>query len=1041
MKLADQTPPFQVFISYSHRDATYKQELERHVGNTEHNIRFTSDENLQPGDVWVQKLHEIRQQADVYLLLVSENYLQSTRKDPELQEILIRGRNDPTIKVIPIILERCAWDQTPIADFQALPRFGKPVGEYPNPEDAYTEIADALAAIAQLKQNSKALTLIRREKETPTGTLKLMECNLTAIPRDLLDMPDLTELYLDRNAIRKIENLDRLTKLRVLSITSNELERIENLEALTSLEVLDLEYNKISRIENLDQNSALKTLGLSSNQIDSLAGITPLQNLHTLYIGHNRLKRIDELSQLPNLKRITLTNNQIVSIKPLLGHINRGLKVALHYSYDDTEEGIFIKDNSTLAEPSIEVIEKGRTAVLKYFKDAKTYGTRKLEIVKFILVGNSKVGKTNFSEFLRGRSLTPTHNSTHLLDIQRWDAPFLPAKFDEQMRVNIFDFGGQDYYHDSHRMYYSHDTAYMLLWDTATNRYSEEPETVPNQLDALIYENFPLDYWLESINYNLIDKFRPSYQASGQATPRSGNSAPVLVLQNKIDLEEGRLDQKTLAERYPNIVGFFNMSLTQQKRTGILFEVLTDYLNALNLTGRQLIEFEYRIIEYYLNQPQPFRAISLIDFRAECQTIIDDPAVEFTLENAQIIAQIMNSIGIVFYDKRAEEDGVVFTQINRLNDLIKAIMDVAKRGNDKGFFQKNQVEGIENHEDVLALLLRNNSILKINDTEFLAPQFLPVKPDPSVAFFLNAFTHNPMRYLYRAYFHKTLLLNLFAKYLKGASIDTSAGVRNFPFWRNGIIVSRGDGMAKEMVFVELRKDTTMGIVNIWTMTPFRKSGLEREIEVTLDELNKGWTVSKEISVNSSEFFDVAYLRDEVKNKRFSFTKNGRTFSVNDFKHLMDFEKLPKKLFISYSSRNADFIRRFVTHLEILKSNGIIDPWYDRMIESGSKWDDTIRYEMKNADVIIFLLSPDFLATEYIMKTEIPLAIRQMEESRSKFFFIELQPCGWQRTDLAQFQQTDDSGEIRKNVISIGRPDNDAGWNLVINELEEKMKLL
>ncbi|GAA4470408.1 hypothetical protein GCM10023189_58950 [Nibrella saemangeumensis] len=1040
MKLADQTPPLQVFVSYSHRDASIKQELERFIGSTEEPVRFSSDENLMPGDVWEQRLQEIRQQADVYLLLVSENYLQSTRKDPELAEILARGKRDPAIKVIPIILEECAWGQTPIAEFQALPRFGKPIKEFLNREDAYTEIAGALTAIAQLKQNSRALELIRQEKEKKTGTLKLVECNLTTIPRDLLEMTELEELYLDRNAIRKIENLETLTRLKVLSMTYNELERIEHLDTLTRLQVLDLQFNKIGRIENLEKNTELKLLGLSSNQIDSLAGITHLQLLTTLYMGHNRLQRLDELSQLPNLKRITLTNNQIISIKPLLIHIKNGLNVALHYSYDDSEQGIFIKDNSTLAEPSIEVIEKGRSAVLKYFADAKTYGTRKLEIVKFILVGNSKVGKTNFSEFLRGADLTPNHNSTHLLDIKSWDAPFLRSESGTLMKVNIFDFGGQDYYHDSHRMYYSHDTAYILLWDTTTNNYSVETEAVAGQADALVYENFPLEYWLESINYNLIDKFRPSFQPSTQAIPRSGNSAPVLVLQNKIDLEEGRLDQKTLSERYPNIAGYFNLSLTKQKRTGILFEVLSDYLNALNLTGRQLIEFEYKIIDHYLNQPQPFRAVSLDEFWKACQDIINDPAVRFTKENAQIIAQILNAIGIVFYDKRSEDDGVVFTRINRLNELIKEIMDVAKRGNDKGFFRKEQVSHIEHHEDVLALLLRNNSILKINDTEYLAPQFLPVKPDSSVAFFLNAFTHNNLRYLYRAYFHKTLLLNLFARYLKGASIDTSAGIRNFPFWRNGIIVSRGEGTGKQMVFVELLKDTTRGIVNIWTMTPFRKNGLEREIEATLDELNKGWTVSKEISVNSSEFFDVQYLRDEAANKRFEFTQNGKTFSVNDFKHLMDFEQLPKKLFISYSSKNADFIRRFVTHLEILKSNGIIDPWYDRMIESGSKWDDAIRNEMKNSDVVIFLLSPDFLATEYIMKTEIPLAIKQLEDSKSKFFFIELQPCGWQRTELAQFQQTDDSGETKKNVISIGKPDNDAGWNLVINELEKKMSV-
>lgn len=1034
------SPPLNVFISYSHLDITYKQELENYIGASGQNIRVTSDENLAPGDVWVKKLADIRQEADVYLLLVSKNYIQSTRKNPELDEILTRGKADQAHKVIPVILEQSDWTKTSIGDFQGLPKFGRPINEFKNPEEAYAEVVEALASIAQMKQNSKALKLIAQEKAERSGILRLSECSLTSVPRDLLDMHWLRQLYLDKNYIRKLENLDNLTNLEQLTITYNEIERIEGIEQLTSLRVLDMQFNRLRTIENLTKNQSLTKLGLSSNQIDNLAGIEPLQQLAILYVSNNRLKRVDELANLPNLKRIVLTGNRIESIKPLLEHIKKGLTVALRYAYSETDEGIFIKDNTTLAEPSIEVIEKGQEAILKYFDDAQTYGTQKLEIVKLILVGNSKVGKTNLSEFLRGVKLARNHNSTHLLDIQRWDASFLKTASGKSMRVNIFDFGGQDYYHDSHRMYYSHDTAYILLWDTLTNQYSEEAETIPGpgQTETLIYENYPLAYWLESINYNLADKFRPVYKTD-TSTP-SSTTAPVLVLQNKIDLGEGRLNQQELGSQYPNIAGFFSMSLTAHKRTKILNEVLTDYMNTLNLSGRQLINFEYKIIDDYLNKPRSFQAVALDDFWADCQHIINDSSITFTRANAEIIAQILNSIGIVFYDKHADNDGIVFTQINRLNELIKEIMEMAKRGNDRGFFKLSQVSHIENQTEVINLLLKNNSILKINESEFLSPQFLPVSPDPSVAFFLNTFTHNHIRFIYKAYFHKTLLLSLFARYLNGTTIDTSAGVKNVPFWRNGIIVSKGEGAARQMVYVELRKDKDQGIVNIRTMGPFQKNGLEKEIEITLDELNKGWTVRKEISVNSTDFFDVQPLKEAVANNQFSFLKNGKTFSVNDFKHITSFDKLPKKLFISYSSKNADFIKRFVTHLEILKSNGIIDPWYDRMIESGSKWDDSIRNEMRNSDVIIFLLSPDFLATEYIMKTEIPLAIQQLQNETAKFFFIELQPCGWKRTDIANYQQTDDPTQAEKNIISIGTPNNDKEWNRVIDELMAKMNV-
>ncbi len=51
------------------------------------------------------------------------------------------------------------------------------------------------------------------------------------------------------------------------------------------------------------------------------------------------------------------------------------------------------------------------------------------------------------------------------------------------------------------------------------------------------------------------------------------------------------------------------------------------------------------------------------------------------------------------------------------------------------------------------------------------------------------------------------------------------------------------------------------------------------------------------------------------------------------------------------------MKRLATHLEPLKRNGTIELWYDRMIEPGTKWDDSIKEEMRSADVIIFLLTP------------------------------------------------------------------------------------
>jgi len=1029
-----------VFISYSHNDMKIKKDIERFFQSNLRNTQFLSDDLLEGGEIWSEKLYELRSKADVFLLLVSNAYLHSsTVRQLEWPQIRERAEN-AAVYIIPVILEQCDWKQEWFAKYQAIPKFGRPFGEFENPSEVYTQALELFTDLLNLRRNRDALQIIKEEKEKRTGILRLSRCRLEAVPHDISQMEWLTELYLNDNNIAQIKHLDNSVQLKILDLSNNVIEAIENLDSLKNLVELDLMRNRLERIEKLDNNNKLEVLGLSYNRIQDATGIGHLKELKKLYLAHNGLANINELLQLPQLKRIVLTGNAIQSVKPLLPHLKSGLKIALDYSFDENEEGIFIKDNRTISEPPIEVIQSGADAVLKYFDAAKNYRTRKLEILKLILVGNSNVGKTNLSEFLRGLEITPAHNSTHILDIQTWHAPFLRSESGQLMRVNIFDFGGQDYYHDSHRLYYSHDTAYILLWDTGTNKYSEEVERGNEPDDTIIYENYPLEYWLESINYNLAGRGKISFDSKDDNKKKStANNPPILILQNKIDVEEGRLDQKSLATKYENIAGFFNISLVAKKRTDVLPAVLSDYMNALNLAGRQLIEYEYKIVEDFLLHPREFSVLSLDEFHQECITIINNDTIVFEKDNARIIAEILNAIGILFYANTLQGDGLIFTQVTKLNELIKEVMDIAKKGNDKGIFSKNQLEQLPYKDKILELLINNNSIIDIGNDQFLVPQFLPLHPDPSVEFFLTAFNFTQVRFIYKAYFHKSLLLSLFSTYIHESISTNNPAFKANLFWRNGIIIQRGEGASRQIVFVEFVKTESCGIVNIKTMKPFNKLGLEKEIETTLDKLNKGWTVIKEVSVNSKDFFDLNYLSGEIENGIFEFAKNGSIFRASDFKSIADFARLPKKLFISYSSKNAEFIKRFITHLEVLKSMSIIEPWYDRMIEAGTKWDDSIKKEIKSADVIIFLLSPDFLATEYIMKTELPMAIEQLEGQSSKFFFIELQACGWKRTIINQYQQNLDPNSSNKEIISIGKPDNDAAWNKVINVLEDKLK--
>ncbi|GAA0880166.1 hypothetical protein GCM10009119_31360 [Algoriphagus jejuensis] len=1095
-----------IFISYTSADESFKQELQRHLQSyLSDELTFLRDSPVEAGTEF-STLKDFSLQAEVIVILLSKPYLDiiKTRLIPvgttieidrdsrrELNEFLKMLRSERK-RILPILVEDCPWEDSPFSNFILLPFSKIPFAESKNSIDRFAEVVAAFQSILELLENYKAQNALDLAREKQLEELTLSEMGLRFVPFDLLGLPSLTNLWLERNSIEKIEHLDALVKLehlsfdtnkikqianlkrlgqlKVLNLTSNEISELENLEALTSLVRLEVRQNQISSLQNIRQTKKLEVLGISNNQIDSLAGIEELKELRILYASHNKLRQIDELSGLKKLTRIILTNNQIESIKPMLERIREGLFVGYSFDFNENNPGLFIKDNTSLKTPPVETVQQGREAILKYFSDADQYGVKKLEMFKMILVGNSRVGKTNLSQFLRTGKIDPETSSTHLLDIQPWHASFLKSEDDTLTRVAIFDFGGQDYYHDSHRLYYSHDTAYILLWEPKSNQYEEIREINPKTKETLIFENFPLEYWLESIQYNLKGKFQSEFKGDkGQLKKgNSGKTVPVLVLQNKIDEGEGRLNQDTLTMSYPMIWGYFGISLSKEKRTKILEEILSDYFWSHDLSGRELVNFDMKIFRHFLDNPDDLEILSLDDFWKKCIAIIQDASIPFNKDNAQIIAQILSNSGLILFEKIEDGKGWIYTNIRQLNELVKQVMEVARSGNEQGIFTKQQLQKIRFHEEITGLLVRNNSIIEINRDEFLAPQFLPTEPDKFIRFFLPGFVHTQVRYLYRAFFHKILLLNLFSKYLEKENIDTTLGVRSFPFWRNGIIIKRENPEMNtmEMVYVEFKKTKDFGLVNIRTQDPFNKNGLEQDIVTTLDELNRGWTHEKQMSADSISFFNIAEMEKEVEAKQYSFTHTPRfdntdvrvweewktritdqqegnlpqnIFSVFDFKHIVDFKELPKKLFISYSSKNSGFIRRFATHLEVLKSNGSINPWYDRMIESGTRWDESILEEMNRADLIIFMLSPDFLATEYVMKTEVKKAIDRFP-SGNKFFFVQLTPCSWDQTILRQFQQTDDSQENSKNIITIGTPENDGEWQRVMAELIKKLKI-
>lgn len=101
-----------------------------------------------------------------------------------------------------------------------------------------------------------------------------------------------------------------------------------------------------------------------------------------------------------------------------------------------------------------------------------------------------------------------------------------------------------------------------------------------------------------------------------------------------------------------------------------------------------------------------------------------------------------------------------------------------------------------------------------------------------------------------------------------------------------------------------------------------------------------------------------------------------------------------KVFFSYSHKDEDLRNRLETHLSMLKRQGQIEPWHDRRITAGDDLDNSIMAELEAADIVLFLVSADFLASNYCYEAEVARALERHKIGNTRVIPVILRPCEW-----------------------------------------------
>ena len=117
-----------------------------------------------------------------------------------------------------------------------------------------------------------------------------------------------------------------------------------------------------------------------------------------------------------------------------------------------------------------------------------------------------------------------------------------------------------------------------------------------------------------------------------------------------------------------------------------------------------------------------------------------------------------------------------------------------------------------------------------------------------------------------------------------------------------------------------------------------------------------------------------------------------------------------RVFISYSHKDEELRDQLEVQLSMLKRQGLVEVWHDRRLHPGDNLDLNINEELDAADVILLLVSPDFLASDYCYKIEKARALERHREGTARLISVVLRPCDWSHTDLRKYLVTPTDGK-------------------------------
>jgi internalin A len=591
-----------------------------------------------------------------------------------------------------------------------------------------------------------------------------------------------------------------------------------------------------------------------------------------------------------------------------------------------------------------------------------------LSEARLILLGAAGVGKTSLAIRLTQQTdyaLPTTQDLTTTHGIQISDWRIKPDGLRETL-IHIWDFGGQQVYYGVDELFFGGNAVYLVVLEARRGNMDADAE-----------------FWLS------------------RATAYSADS-PIVVVLNKIRQGGFSLNRDAFSQKYPNIKAFVETDLLDNFGIDELRVAISSSIATL---PRMTAPRSWIVVRERLSA----RKENYLDF-GEYRALCTAGGIA-NAEEQDAFARMLHSLGSILHfgdDPKLRQTMVLRPDwiANGIASIISSDTARAKQGEIHssdlfGELDPQQYPSSQ-YDFILGVMQRFELCLQYpppDDHIYLIPELLdPQQPALPSGFEVT----NCLNWRYK---YSIWLQTLITRFI----VRTHTMSLNLPRWRYGVVL----GLASNVALV--RADPQQRLVNISVQGPAKsRRSLLASIRSSFADIHKtipSLTVEEGVPLPENPSVAISY---DILEKRLASGRStvispttGEEFDIltllGEPAAALPTSSGPVKVFLSYAHKEKALLDQFRPFLAPFERDGLLDIWEDSEIRAGEEWLPAANQGLESADLIILLVSPDFLASELTGRIEMKRALEQRESGHSVVVPVIVRPCDWKESELGSIQ--------------------------------------